>query len=170
MVKDGLDADKLSKAAARGDWQEVKRLLSQEKVNVNAVNQYGQTALQVMMLGSTAVAKELLKNGAGPNVQDKWGFTLAHDVARGGFLDTMMVLTQYGADVNIRDAAGCLPIHFAAREGYLGLVQYLAPRSGILPKTASGQTPLDLARASNRSEVVAWLEQQLQAMGTQPPH
>ncbi|GCB61971.1 cyclin-dependent kinase 4 inhibitor D-like [Scyliorhinus torazame] len=170
MGKNVLDGDKLTKAAVRGDWQEVKRLLVEEKVNANAVNKYDQTALQVMMLGSTLVAEELLKNGAKPNAQDKWGFTPAHDVARSGFLDTMMVLTKYKADVNIKDATGSLPIHLAAQEGYLDLVQYLAPMSSILHKNSSGQTPLDLARASNRTGVVAWLEQQLQAMETQTLH
>ncbi|XP_060710873.1 cyclin-dependent kinase 4 inhibitor D-like [Hemiscyllium ocellatum] len=170
MGKTILDGDKLSQAAVRGDWQEVKRLLTDEKVNANAVNKFGQTALQVMMLGSTMVAEELLKNGAQPNVQDRWGFTPAHDVARSGFLDTMKVLIKYKANVNIKDAAWCLPIHMAAQEGYLDLVQYLTPRSSILQKNISGQTPLDLARASNRTEVVAWLEQQLQAMQTQTQH
>ncbi|XP_078387567.1 cyclin-dependent kinase 4 inhibitor D-like isoform X1 [Cetorhinus maximus] len=170
MGKNVSDGNKLTKAAAQGDWREVKRLLTERKVDANAVNKYEQTALQVMMLGSTLVAEELLKNGAEPNVQDKWGFTPAHDVARSGFLDTMMVLTKYKADVNIRDAMGCLPIHLAAKEGYLDLVQYLAPKSSILQKNSSGQTPLDLARASNRTGVVAWLEQQLQAMEIQTPH
>ncbi|XP_020390128.1 cyclin-dependent kinase 4 inhibitor D-like [Rhincodon typus] len=167
MGKTMPDGEKLSQAAVRGDWQNVKRLLTEEKVNANAVNKFGQTALQVMMLGSTLVAEELLKNGAEPNVQDKWGFTPAHDVARSGFLDTMKVLTKYKANVNIKNAACCLPIHLAAQEGYLDLVQYLAPRSSILQTNINGQTPLDLARASNRTEVVAWLEQQLQTMQTQ---
>ncbi|XP_067829149.1 cyclin-dependent kinase 4 inhibitor D-like [Heptranchias perlo] len=170
MVKNVLGGNKLTTAAVRGDLQEVKRLLNEEKVNVDEVNEFGKTALQVMMLGSTSVAEELLKKGAEPNVQDKWGFTLSHDVARSGFLDTMKVLTKYKADVNIKDAAGCLPIHFAAQGGYLDLVQYLAPRSSILHKNAKGQTPLDLARASNRTGVVAWLELQLQAAETQTAH
>ncbi|XP_067877256.1 cyclin-dependent kinase 4 inhibitor D-like [Heterodontus francisci] len=167
MSKNIRGGNRLATAAALGNWQEVKRLLTQEKVNVNAVNEYGHTALQVMMLGSTLVAEELLKNGAEPNIQNNWGFTLAHDVAQSGFLDTMTVLTKYKADVNIKNAAGCLPIHLAAQEGYLDLVQYLTPRSDILHKNSSGQTPLDLARASNRTEVVAWLEQQLQAIESQ---
>ncbi|XP_078091171.1 cyclin-dependent kinase 4 inhibitor D-like [Mustelus asterias] len=169
MGKNGLDGDKLTKAAVQGDWQEVKRLLVEEKVNPNAVNQYERTALQVMMMGSTMVAEELLKNGAEPNIQDIWGFTPAHDVARSGFLDTMKVLTKYEADVNIEDVLGCLPIHLAAQEGYLDLVQFLAPRSSILLKNSNGQTPLDLARAADRTEVVAWLEQ-LQATEVQTPH
>ncbi|XP_051898189.1 cyclin-dependent kinase 4 inhibitor D-like [Pristis pectinata] len=170
MGKSMLGGDRLSRAAAQGDWREVKRLLSEEKVNVTAVNAYGQTALQVMMMGCTFVAEELLKNGANPNVQDKNGFSPAHDVARSGFLDTMMVLTKYESDVNLEDASGCLPIHLAAQEGHLNLVQFLAPRSNIWHKNSSGQTPLDLARASGRTEVVEWLEEHFQVIETQSPH
>ncbi|XP_069783273.1 cyclin-dependent kinase 4 inhibitor D-like [Narcine bancroftii] len=170
MVKSMLGASQLSSAAALGDWREVKRLLIEEKVNVNAVNKYGRTALQVMMMGSTFVAEELLRNGADPNVQDKNGFTPAHDVARSGFLDTMVVLAKYKSDVNIEDGSGCLPLHLAAQEGHLHLVQFLAPRSCIWHKNSSGQTPLDLARASGSTEVVEWLEEHFQAKEIQSLH
>ncbi|XP_062891807.1 cyclin-dependent kinase 4 inhibitor D-like isoform X1 [Mobula hypostoma] len=167
MVKSMFGGDKLSRAAAQGNWREVKRLLNEEKVNVNAVNKYGQTALQVMMMGCTFVAEELLKNGADPNVQDKNGFAPAHDVARSGFLDTMVVLMKYQSDVNLEDASGCLPIHLAAQQGHLNLVQFLAPRSCIWHKNGRGQTPLDVARVSGRTEVVEWLEQVIQSQSSQ---
>ncbi|XP_055519879.1 ankyrin-3-like [Leucoraja erinacea] len=163
-------AKELSSAAVLGNWREVKRLLNEEKVNVNAVNKYGHTALQVMMMGCSFVAEELLKNGADPNIQDKNGFTPAHDVARTGFLDTMMVLVEYGANMDIKDASGCLPIHLAAQEGHLGLVQFLATKSCFWRKNSSGHTALDMARASGRTEVAEWLEEYLQATGTQFLH
>ncbi|XP_078285547.1 cyclin-dependent kinase 4 inhibitor D isoform X2 [Rhinoraja longicauda] len=155
MVKSMSGANKLSRAAAQGDWREVKRLLNEEKV---------------MMMGCSFVAEELLKNGADTNIQDKNGFTPAHDVARTGFLDTMMVLVEYDSDVNVEDASGCLPIHLAAQEGHLGLVQFLAPRSSAWHKNSSGQTPLDLARACGRTEVAEWLQEHLQATETPSLH
>ncbi|XP_032906896.1 cyclin-dependent kinase 4 inhibitor D-like [Amblyraja radiata] len=170
MVKSMSGANKLSSAAVQGNWREVKRLLNEEKVNVNAVNKYGHTALQVMMMGCSLVAEELLKNGADPNIQDKNGFTPAHDVARTGFLDTMMVLVEYNSDMNMEDASGCLPIHLAAQEGHLCLVQFLATKSRFWHKNSSGHTPLDMASACGRTEVAEWLEEHLQATGTQSLH
>eukprot|EP00062_Callorhinchus_milii_P026313 gi/632988277/ref/XP_007883020.1/ PREDICTED: cyclin-dependent kinase 4 inhibitor D-like [Callorhinchus milii] len=168
MVKSDIrDGKRLSGAAARGDLTEVKRLLDQERVNVHTVNEFGKTALQVVMLGSSLVVEELLKHGARPDVQDQWGFALAHDVARCGFLDTLRVLTEHGANVNLPDAGGSLPIHLAAGEGHLDVVQHLAPISNVQHRNLKGQTPVEVARAADRTGVAMWLKCQL---GTQSLH
>lgn len=138
--------DRLSGAAARGDVQEVRRLLHRELVHPDALNRFGKTALQVMMFGSPAVALELLKQGASPNVQDASGTSPVHDAARTGFLDTLKVLVEHGADVNTLDSTGSLPIHLAIREGHSSVVSFLAPESDLHHKDASGLTPLELAR------------------------
>uniref|UniRef100_A0A8C9PDZ6 Uncharacterized protein n=2 Tax=Marmotini TaxID=337730 RepID=A0A8C9PDZ6_SPEDA len=41
--------DRLSGAAARGDVQEVRRLLYRELVHPDALNRFGKTALQVVL-------------------------------------------------------------------------------------------------------------------------
>ncbi|NXN95867.1 CDN2B inhibitor, partial [Rhinopomastus cyanomelas] len=104
----------LCTAAARGDHEEVRRLLD-EGVDPNGTNSFGRTPLQVMMLGSPRVAEMLLQRGADPNRPDpRTGCLPVHDAARAGFLDTLSVLHRAGARLDVSDGHGCLPIDVAA--------------------------------------------------------
>ncbi|KAG5208767.1 cyclin-dependent kinase 4 inhibitor D [Ovis aries] len=150
--------DRLSGAAARGDVQEVRRLLHRELVHPDVLNRFGKTALQVMMFGSPTIALELLKQGASPNVQDASGTTPAHDAARTGFLDTLKVLVEHGADVNAPDGTGALPIHLAVREGHTPVVSFLAAESDLHHRDARGLTPLELARGRGAQELMDILQ------------
>ncbi|XP_005062510.1 PREDICTED: cyclin-dependent kinase inhibitor 2A-like [Ficedula albicollis] len=86
------DGDRLCSAAARGDHEEVRRLLD-AGVDPNGTNAFGRTPLQVMMLGSPRVAELLLRRGADPNRPDpRTGCRPAHDAARAGFLETLAAL------------------------------------------------------------------------------
>ncbi|XP_060619481.2 cyclin-dependent kinase 4 inhibitor D [Anolis sagrei] len=155
--------DRLTSAAARGDPQEVRRLLREELLRPDARNRFGKTALQVMMFGNVFVAQELLKQGANPNLQDTSGTAPAHDAARTGFLDTLKVLVEHGADVNLPDASGSLPIHVATREGHAEVVRFLAPLSRLRHQDSEGRTPLELARQLGLSPIQGILEQHLSA-------
>ncbi|XP_062920405.1 cyclin-dependent kinase 4 inhibitor C [Mobula hypostoma] len=157
---DGSVGDKLTSAAAKGDWKEVNILL-QNGVKADAINKFGRTALQVMQIGNTIIADLLLNAGAQPNQQDHNGFTLAHDAAREGFLDTLKILVDFGADVNIENSEGNLPIHLAAQEGHTDVVIFLAKKSNLTLKNEKGQTPYELARMYQRTETVQWMEQNL---------
>ncbi|KAM8793881.1 cyclin-dependent kinase 4 inhibitor D [Eudromia elegans] len=150
--------DRLSGAAARGDVAEVRRLLQRERVPPDTPNRFGRTALQVMMFGSTAVARELLSGGASANARDAGGRAPAHDAARGGFADTLRLLLAHGADANAADGAGALPLHEAVREGHAGAVRLLAPASDLARRDAAGRTPAELARALRRPDICALLQ------------
>ncbi|KAI1884009.1 hypothetical protein AGOR_G00221970 [Albula goreensis] len=77
MVHSETDAGRnLSAAAARGKVAEVRRMLEEQRVHPDTVNEFGRTALQVMMMGSTSVACLLLEHGANANVQDRQGSRL----------------------------------------------------------------------------------------------
>lgn len=151
LLEEVRAGDRLSGAAARGDVQEVRRLLHHELVHPDVLNRFGKTALQVMMFGSPIIALELLKQGASPNVQDASGTTPAHDAARTGFLDTLKVLVEHGADVNVPDGTGSLPIHLAVREGHTAVVSFLAPESDLLYRDARGLTPLGVGAGEEGS-------------------
>ncbi|XP_037674260.1 cyclin-dependent kinase 4 inhibitor D [Choloepus didactylus] len=158
LLEEVRAGDRLSGAAARGDVQEVRRLLHRELVHPDALNRFGKTALQVMMFGSPTIALELLKQGATPNIQDASGTTPAHDAARTGFLDTLKVLVEHGADVNAPDAAGALPIHLAVREGHAAVVRFLAGESDLHHRDAGGLTPVELARQTGAQDVLDILQ------------
>ncbi|KFO28756.1 cyclin-dependent kinase 4 inhibitor D [Fukomys damarensis] len=111
-----------------------------------------------MMFGSLAIAQELLKQGASPNIQDASGTSPVHDAARTGFLDTLKVLVEYGADVNAPDGSGALPIHLAVREGHTSVVSFLAPESDLCHRDAAGLTPAELARQRGAQDLVDILQ------------
>ncbi|XP_037328840.1 cyclin-dependent kinase 4 inhibitor D [Pungitius pungitius] len=149
MVLSQMDAGKaLTAAAANGSTSEVLRILEECRVHPDTLNEFGRTALQVMMMGNSKIAGLLLEKGADPNVQDKHGIAPVHDAARTGFPDTVRVLVEYGASVNLPDQSGALPIHIAIREGHRGVVEFLAPLSDLKHANVSGQTAIDVARAS----------------------
>ncbi|XP_029368745.1 cyclin-dependent kinase 4 inhibitor D [Echeneis naucrates] len=117
--------DELTTAAANGNRADVERLL-REKVQVNGVNCFGRTALQVMMMGSTPVAQLLLEQGADPNVADvRTRTTPLHDAARTGFLDTVRLLVEYKADPQARDLANCRPVDLARQNHHKSVVDFL---------------------------------------------
>lgn len=117
--------DDLTTAAATGNTEAVKHLL-ESGVEVNGVNRFGRTALQVMMMGSLPVAQLLLKFGADPNVRDRsTGATPLHDAARTGFLDTVRLLVQFQADPNAKDNKNCRPIDIARESGNTEVIDFL---------------------------------------------
>ncbi|NP_001233252.1 Cyclin-dependent kinase 4 inhibitor B [Oncorhynchus mykiss] len=117
--------DDLASAAATGNTNRVKILL-QSGVDVNGVNCFGRTPLQVMMMGSSPVAQLLLMQGADPNIADRHtGTTPLRDAARMGFLDTVEILVQFLADPNSRDNRNCRPIDLAIESGHSNVVAFL---------------------------------------------
>ncbi|XP_061874575.1 cyclin-dependent kinase 4 inhibitor B-like [Colius striatus] len=128
-------ADRLCTAAARGDQEEVRKLLD-AGVDPNGNNSFGRTPLQVMMLGSPRVAELLLQRGADPNRPDpRTGCRPAHDAARAGFLETLAALHRAGARLDLPDGRGRLPLDVAAGGPHGPVGQYLR-RPPVLPVDA----------------------------------
>ncbi|XP_018591212.2 cyclin-dependent kinase 4 inhibitor B isoform X1 [Scleropages formosus] len=117
-------ADELASAAAAGDAERVAQLL-QDGAAVDAVNRFGRTPLQVMMMGSTAVARLLLDHGANPEVQDSTGSSPLHDAAREGFLETVQLLCSFQANPHVRDMWNRRPIDLATEKGHREVMAFL---------------------------------------------
>ncbi|XP_064357347.1 cyclin-dependent kinase 4 inhibitor B-like [Dromaius novaehollandiae] len=132
-------ADELANAAARGDLQRVRELLD-GAADPNAVNSYGRTPIQVMMLGSPRLAELLLQRGADPNRADpRTGCFPAHDAARAGFLDTLAALHRAGARLDLPDGRGRLPLDVAAGGPHGPVGRYL--RRPPPPPAAPARSP-----------------------------
>ncbi|KAK6494062.1 UNVERIFIED_CONTAM: hypothetical protein FKN15_061643 [Acipenser sinensis] len=120
-----MNADNLTKAAATGDTDRVRFLL-ENGINPNAVNRFGKTPIQVMMMGNTRIAELLLMHGANPNIVDSsTGLTPIHDAAREGFLDTVGMLVRNNANSNVRDRRNLLPLDLAIENGHEEVIAYL---------------------------------------------
>ncbi|KAM6921981.1 cyclin-dependent kinase 4 inhibitor C [Xenentodon cancila] len=155
-------SDKLCNASARGDLKRVVDLLK-NGVDVNGLNQFNRTALQVVMLGHSDLIQVLLDAGADPNLPDpRLNLTVTHDAAREGFVDSVRVLVDNGADVNAVDTDGNLPLHLAAREGHLEVVRLLIGRTAD-PSAANGlgHTPRRLASDRQKVDTVNYIKEYL---------
>ncbi|TRY66693.1 hypothetical protein DNTS_011623 [Danionella cerebrum] len=153
MVLDGFSSVKsLSAAAAQGDVDAVRRILRDHRVQPDALNEFGKTALQAR------VASVLLDHGANPNLQDRCGVAPIHDAARTGFLDTVRVLVEGGASVNRCDHSGALPIHLALRHGHWDVAEFLAPLSDLNQQDQQGTRPVDEALSAGSPELAHLLE------------
>nr|XP_046247209.1 cyclin-dependent kinase 4 inhibitor C isoform X2 [Scatophagus argus] len=161
-MDDTSAADKLCNASARGDLLEVVLLL-QNGVDVNGLNKYNRTALQVVKLANSTLIEALLVQGADPNLRDPaCGLTVMHDAAREGFVDSVRVLLDHEADANLADGKGNLPLHLAAREGYLEVVQLLIGHTeNPMRLNSQGHTARQVAEVNMRVDIVEYLDSYL---------
>ncbi|KAG9275760.1 cyclin-dependent kinase 4 inhibitor B-like isoform X1 [Astyanax mexicanus] len=117
--------DELATAAANGDTARTRELLD-NGADVNGTNRFGRTPIQVMMMGSTPVARLLLSRGADPNVPDlDTGATPLHDAARAGFLDTVRALLEFNANPELKDAQHKTPAETALEHGHEPIAECL---------------------------------------------
>ena len=115
--------------------------------NVNAKDSGGQTPLAIAALsGNLEAVKVLVDNGADVNSKDKNGVTPLIFATRLGLLDVVKVLVEHGADVNAKANGGDSLVRVS--EGW-----------NMVINIANGATPMTIAAAEGRHEVVEFLKQ-----------
>jgi len=88
----------LFRAVRAGSPDTVKALLSSPNVDVNAVDEHGNTPLiEAARLGHDKVATALLIAHADPSIKNSEGKTALMLAAEGGHDETVRVLTEAGA-------------------------------------------------------------------------
>ncbi|KAM6972999.1 ankyrin repeat and protein kinase domain-containing protein 1 [Aplochiton taeniatus] len=156
-------------AALRGHVAALLQLESQG-CSVNARGQAGWTPLHLACHhGRDEAVERLLASKADPGrVEDSAGWTPLHLASGAGCLPSVLQLISRGARVNAASRSLATPLHLAAQRGCAPVVNALL-RSGADRRLLddSGSSALDLARKSQKEEVVKLLtlEEEYEELG-----
>ncbi|CAL8266917.1 unnamed protein product [Lota lota] len=118
-------------------------------------NHKGETPLHLAAIkGDVEAAKELLDQGADPNLKDHAGWTPLHEACNLGHLSLVEVLLARGALLNTPGYENDSPLHDAARNGHPAvarlLLQHGASQSVL---NLYGKRPADYAMSPEMREV-----------------
>jgi ankyrin repeat protein len=155
--------------AAREGHTEVCILLLGEGADVTAADESGATPLHVAARYQP-VTGALIVAGADVASRSRAGRTPLHMAVLFDGYAAAKFLIGRGADVDAADALGATPLHVAAEQGALQMARLLIEagadvnvrRTPVGPASGSGvggESPVDLARAENHTEVVALLRE-----------
>ncbi|KAH9056407.1 ankyrin repeat-containing domain protein [Lactarius vividus] len=146
---------------------EIVRLLLEQVANVDAVSDFGGTALHYVSGGKheseeagVGIAQLLLEYGGDVNGQSKQRWTPLHFASFNGKLEIARLLLDRGAKVDAMDEFGETPLCYVPQGKYefeeigIDITRLLLEHGAdVNPKTRSGKTPLDLV--PNRRPMLA---------------
>ncbi len=129
----GKSGEELLRVASQAGMLELVKMLLANKVNVNAVDEQGRTALlQATSPCGTGicddrvgVAKALLKAGADVNLANKDGQTPLFYATYPGDTEMVQLLLEAGADVTVKMKDGETVLQRAQKEEYTDIVKLL---------------------------------------------
>ncbi|KAL1566753.1 hypothetical protein AAHA92_02325 [Salvia divinorum] len=166
VIRSGADPNKkdydgrtaLHLAASKG-YEDITLFLIQERVDINAEDNFGNTPLlEAIKNGHDRVASLLSKEGAILKI-DNAGSYLCSVVARGDS-DFLRRLLSNGMDPNSKDYDHRTPLHVAASQG-LYLMGKLLVEAGasVLTKDRWGNSPIDEGRICGNKNMIRLLEE-----------
>lgn len=160
MSSDIESEQSLRDAALNGQFELVKQLI-QGKVNLNAIDQDGHTALMFAGYnGHTEIVRIILDEGARVNIRDGLGRTALLFAATGPFPKTVELLLERKADPNIVDNQERFSaLMHAAAEGHIEVVKVLlAYEADATLKDIDGDTAESFARQNGHTAVADLLK------------
>ena len=175
------DRPALIDAAKNGDRDALRSLLH-KKVDVNAAEADGSTALLWASYRDDLESADLLiRAGANVNAANDLGATPLWAASQNGSAAVVRRLLEAGANPNAALLAGETPLMVAARSGYVGVVEeLLAKDANVSARGARGQTALMWAVGQKHPDVVKVLlahgadvkarSEQWSQMMAVPPH
>jgi len=128
VVDDSLKKP-LLEASAAGKLEQVQRLLTPRRANVDARDRDGRTPLMLASgKGSYGVAEVLLKSGADVNCRDNDGVTALMVACQYDRLEVVKLLLQRGANANLRNRNRETAHKFTRNSKILELLDQPVPR------------------------------------------
>lgn len=146
--------------AAKIGWLENIKSLIADGVNVNAVNEYGISALNNATIGNcTGTAKFLIESGADVNTEDSNGRTPLINAMRIKNNNLMIsILIESGANVNAVGASGCSTLYTAVAYKNIKIVKMLvASGADINAVNMFGHTALHQATTNRNLGIIRLL-------------
>uniref|UniRef100_UPI00358F0E00 BRCA1-associated RING domain protein 1 n=1 Tax=Myxine glutinosa TaxID=7769 RepID=UPI00358F0E00 len=110
-------------------------------------NKNGETALHVAAIKNELVKlKDLLCNGAEPNIKDNAGWTPLHEACNFGHVSIVKALLEAGARINTPGYNNDSPLHDAVTNGHLHVATLLLQHGASLEaRNSHGLRPIDCA-------------------------
>lgn len=145
----------------------ILKLLLASLIILVSSNGHAEELHQAVTDNNIESVKLVLENGAdinqlGPSWYD-YGSAL-HIAVQEGHQEIAQLLIEKGALVDLRDNSDLTPLHNAAWNGDLGMVKLLLDAgANITARDYSGATPLACAYSNNRTEIIQFIEAQLQS-------
>lgn len=174
LKTDGQGRTPLHLAAHNGNEDLVKLLLEQPGVDVNAVDDFGRSALHHACLREKDdAAKVLLAAGANTDLYDKNGFTPLQLAVHMGNADLLPVFAEWHgekANWNTQTAEKKESLlHLAVRHGMEAPVRKLIDLGAdICALNEKGQSPLHIAIADNNSNIADMLLKEMDKKNIHP--
>ncbi len=162
-IKGGKDyagpSYQLMRAASRGDMSEVRRLIIEEKADVNAVFPGDGTALiEAARKGRLDVVRMLLDAGAEADIASPGDGNALIVAAQRGREDVVKLLLDRGADANGPSPGDGNALIAAAQHGEAGIAKLLISRGANVNAYVKGdETPLINAAEQGELEIVKLL-------------
>jgi len=166
-VKAGADVDApgtyggytaLHLSAVRGDV-DLLRVLLRSGANAAALADRATHALVIAVVHRAPLAyfDALAESSLDLKLPNADGFTALHAAAEAGRADAVPWLVAHGLPLEAHTRHGHTALHIAAALGHAAAAQALLDAGAELNAPSPGGTPLDVARAENKPELVALL-------------
>lgn len=153
---------RLHAAAEANNCQEIKKLLK-KGIDINEINNFGDTALVTATFNkNTKVVELLLKKKANTEIKTSLSQSTAlHTAVQYNLKEIVYLLLQNNANVDSRDKKQLTPLHLAARLGDEAILKTLLEAGGNpnVRDNLQGQTPLHYATTcANLKNIILLVE------------
>lgn len=131
-------------SALKKDVGQVRKIIQEEKIDVDATDNLGNSALHIASgSGSVEVCRLLISLGAKMDLRNRNGLTPFHLSIRHNQFEAFILFIESRADVHVGNVDGITPLHMAAKYGRKEfMIQLLSYVQNVNPPDIWGQTPL----------------------------